>query len=221
MTTVENGASEGLDMAGNAGTRRKRKKEAARAKIIATAVDLFSRDGFAHVTVEHIADVADIGKGTIYNYFATKEDIVVAFLANVETKLQEKLHKLKSRSRRGTVESILDEYIQFHFTEKARYHGFVRVFLGQMFLHTDQFLPYMVEMQKAIDPPLEAIFADLQGRKLIRKNFEVSELVMTFKTIHLGLTALWAVEGPPFEAARAVAKHEIKLFCKGLEASKR
>jgi AcrR family transcriptional regulator len=34
--------------------------------------------------VEHIADVADVGKGTIYNYFATKEDIVVAFMADLK-----------------------------------------------------------------------------------------------------------------------------------------
>ena len=58
-------------------SRRERKKEEIRAKIIETAIGLFARHGLANVTVDHIADMADIGKGTIYNYFETKEDIVV------------------------------------------------------------------------------------------------------------------------------------------------
>ena len=49
---------------------------------------VFPEHGFGDVTVEHIADVADIGKGTIYNYFDTKEDIVVAFMVDVERKVQ-------------------------------------------------------------------------------------------------------------------------------------
>jgi len=58
-------------------SRRARKKAAARERIIATAMELFSRHGLEGVTVEHIADVVDLGKGTIYNHFKTKEDIVV------------------------------------------------------------------------------------------------------------------------------------------------
>lgn len=199
-------------------SRRQRKKAAVRAKIIATAIELFSRHGFAGVTVEHIADVADIGKGTIYNYFVTKEDIVVAFLADVEDKLQAKL--LKFAASKGSLESILSDYIRFHFREKERYHAFVRVFLAQMFLRTDQFLPYMVEMQKAIDPPLEKLFRRWQESGLIRRDVKIPELILAFKTIHLGLTALWAVEGPPFHGTEVVLKQEMKLFCEGLEARK-
>jgi AcrR family transcriptional regulator len=72
------------------------KKRPSGQKIIATAVELFSRRGLVEVTVEHIADAADVGKGTIYNYFATKEDIVVAFMADLEAKIQ-------SRPRRSAI----------------------------------------------------------------------------------------------------------------------
>ena len=49
---------------------------------------------------------------------------------------------------------VLAEYILLHFRLKEPYHAFVRVFLAQMFLDTARFLPYMVEMQKYVDPPL-------------------------------------------------------------------
>ena len=94
----------------------------------------------------------------------------------------------------------------------------MRVFLAHMFLRTEQFLPYMVEIQKAIDPPLEALFTSLRERRLIRDDVPVSQLVMVFKTMQLGLMALWAVEGPPFTGTEHTMKQEIRLFCEGLGA---
>jgi len=86
-----------------------------------------------------------------------------------------------------------------------------------MFLQTEQFFPYMVEMQKAIDPPLEKLFGRLQQRGAIRRDIQLPDLIMIFKTIHLGLTALWAVEGPPFRATETIVRQEMTLLCKGLE----
>jgi AcrR family transcriptional regulator len=197
---------------------RQRKKAAVRVKIIATAIELFSRHGLGEVTVEHIADMADVGKGTIYNYFATKEDIVVAFMADLEAKIQARPRP--SATSRGSLGSILTEFVRYHFRLKRPYHPFVRVFLGQMFVRTEQFLPYMVEMQKTIDPPLEELFRSLQARGVMRKDVQIAQLIPVFKTIHLGLTAMWAVEGPPFRGTEMVLKQEIKLFCEGLENRK-
>jgi AcrR family transcriptional regulator len=197
--------------------RRERKKAAVRAHILTTAIELFSQHGIDSVTVDQIADAADIGKGTVYNYFSTKEDIVVAFMVDFETRVQAKVRRLATS--KGSLESILAGFIRFQFQMKKPYHQFVRVFLGQMFLRTEQFIPYMVEMQKTIDPPLEALFRGLQERGLMRKDVPLPELVLIFKTVHLGLTSLWAVEGPPFKVTEKTLKQEIKLFCQGLRTT--
>jgi AcrR family transcriptional regulator len=197
--------------------RRERKKAAVRAHILTTAIELFSQHGIDSVTVDQIADAADIGKGTVYNYFSTKEDIVVAFMVDFETRVQAKVRRLVAS--KGSLESILAGFIRFQFQMKKPYHQFVRVFLGQMFLRTEQFIPYMVEMQKTIDPPLEALFRGLQQRGLIRRDVSVPDLILIFKTIHLGLTALWAVEGPPFQFTEKTLKQEIRLFCQGLRTT--
>src|SRR5262249_40782072 len=104
------------------------------------------------------------------------------------------------------------------FQLKRKHHGFVRVFLGQMFLGGPEFMPYAAEMQKAIDPPLEALFRKLQESGKLRKDLQIALLIPIFKTIHLGLTGLWAVEGPPFRGTEMILEHEIRLFCEGLEA---
>lgn len=197
-------------------SRRSRKKAETRARLIAEAMRLFGERGIDAITVDEIARVADVGKGTVYNYFQTKEDIVIAFMADVERTIQEQMRISPSRQRDAV--AILTSYVQKEFELKAPYHAFVRVFLAHMFLRTEQFLPYLVEIQKTIDPGLEALFTSLRGRRLIRDDVPVSQLVMVFKTIQLGLMALWAVEGPPFVGVERTMKQEIRLFCEGLGA---
>ena len=194
-------------------SRRQRKKFAVRRQIVSKGIELFSRHGIESVTVEQIAEAADVGKGTIYNYFQTKEDIVVAFMMQLELRVQACVKDVAGMN--GSLECILAEFIRLQFRKKRRYHRFVRVFLAQMF--TESFLPYMVEMQKAIDPPMEKLFQGLQRRALLRSDVNAAELIVVFKTVQLGLTALWAVEGPPFRATEFVLQREMKLFCEGLK----
>lgn len=60
--------------------RRERKKDETRTRIVTVAMELFERQGFNTTTMEQIADVADVAKGTLYNYFPVKEAIISAFM---------------------------------------------------------------------------------------------------------------------------------------------
>jgi AcrR family transcriptional regulator len=195
-------------------SRRKRKKIIARSQILSAAIDLFSRRGLDAVTIDDIAAAADVGKGTIYNYFATKEDIVVAFMADLEARMAPTIARFRPGER--PVHRVLAEYILLHFRLKEPYHAFVRVFLAQMFIDTQRFLPYMVEMQRYIDPPLQSLFAALEERRALRTDIDVPRLILSFKAMHLGLMALWAVEGPPFEQTTHVVRQQMQLFTEGI-----
>ncbi|WP_225832994.1 TetR/AcrR family transcriptional regulator [Streptomyces sp. NK08204] len=55
---------------------RERKKQQTAMRIYRTAIALFAEKGFDAVSVQEIADAAEVSKMTVFNYFGTKEDLV-------------------------------------------------------------------------------------------------------------------------------------------------
>lgn len=62
------------------GSRRQRRAAARRQQIIDGAVQVFAKKGFHRATTRDIAAAADVAEGTIYNYFASKDDLLIAIM---------------------------------------------------------------------------------------------------------------------------------------------
>jgi AcrR family transcriptional regulator len=60
---------------------RERQKAGRRRDILAAAAKLFRRDGFAVSSIEAIAAEAEVAAGTVYNYFESKGDLLIALVA--------------------------------------------------------------------------------------------------------------------------------------------
>lgn len=59
-----------------------------RAKVLAAADDLFRRAGIAAVSMDDVAAVAGVGKGTLYRRFGDKSGLAAALLDERESELQ-------------------------------------------------------------------------------------------------------------------------------------
>lgn len=76
--------------------RRIRKSSEIRARLFRAALALFAEHGFADTTVEDITNAADVGKGTFFNYFPSKDHILLAFADMQLSKLQATIENLRT-----------------------------------------------------------------------------------------------------------------------------
>jgi len=60
----------------NKPVRRYRQFKDRRLEILRSAASAFTRSGFAHATMEDIADKVQMAKGNLYYYFPSKQDLL-------------------------------------------------------------------------------------------------------------------------------------------------
>lgn len=65
----------------NGGDRLERRKARTRAALIAAARDVIARDGSPSVSIQQITDAADVGFGSFYNHFSSKDELFEAAIA--------------------------------------------------------------------------------------------------------------------------------------------
>ncbi|MFF8808601.1 TetR family transcriptional regulator [Streptomyces omiyaensis] len=72
-------------------TLAQRKRQLVATELTETALQLFAHKGFEAVTVDEIATAAGVSKRTFFRYFASKEDVVVQFLAGMGADMRAEL----------------------------------------------------------------------------------------------------------------------------------
>lgn len=96
--------------------RKQREFEHREADILDAALQLLSAPDWENVTIEQIAQAADIGKGTVYKHFASKDELLFRLMLRFYQGL---LHKFQSLDQ--VDDDILSRFRQI-FTFALSYH---------------------------------------------------------------------------------------------------
>jgi AcrR family transcriptional regulator len=75
-------------------SRRERSKNRMHDRLYTAALELFAEQGYERTTIDQIAERADVARGTFFNHFQRKEDLVTTWAQQ----RQEKLRELMDRS---------------------------------------------------------------------------------------------------------------------------
>lgn len=99
---------------------RERKKQRAQAELARVALERFAARGFDAVTVEEIADAADISRRTFFRYFPTKEDVLFARRREQTEVLRELLARQPGEGAWAAVRRALLALAEDHMAQRER-----------------------------------------------------------------------------------------------------
>jgi AcrR family transcriptional regulator len=173
-------------------SRRLRRSAEIRERLFRAALDLFAKKGFANTTVEDITEAADVGKGTFFNYFPSKDHILLAFgemqLAKLEAAIEE------ARTSNTSIEQFLRALPERMTQEPTRNPAMVRTLL-QAYLSTNGVREAMVDMQRRVQALHTQIIQMGQERGEIRKDYPAGEMASVFRQTIFGTLLMWSLSG--------------------------
>lgn len=134
-----------------------------RKDIALSCVELFTQSGIGSLTISEVAKTAGVGKGTIYEYFANKEDIVFEILNIL---MQE--NNLKKEKKLETIEATREKiklFFEFFYKEedieiRQIYKEFISITLANKHqnmidFNTYCFSSYYVWLERIISEGIE------------------------------------------------------------------
>jgi len=188
MTPVYN-----LPLAPVALGRRARRKAELRERILRAAMDLFARQGFFPTTIEQITQAADVGKGTFFNYFPSKEHVLAGFgefqLARMKAALAE------AQAGRRPIQQVLRRLVKALGEEPGRSPALVRSLMLANLASEPVRQLFRRNLARG-RRRLARIFALGQQRGEIRRELQPARLARVFQQMFLGTFLLWAAHPP-------------------------
>jgi AcrR family transcriptional regulator len=139
-------------------SRRERERLVRRRLMLDAARAVFAEKGYAEATLDEIAQRAEFGKGTLYNYFeGGKEEILFAVFDDLHTALHEMIERTFSPELLG--ERPLREVLE----------GFLAAFFAFFNERQDQFMVMMKEGHRLMfsEEPEQAAYIRNQGRGVV------------------------------------------------------
>lgn len=103
--------------------KRRKLRELREQQIFEAALEVFSKNGYHETDVERVAELAGVGKGTVYRYFETKKNL---FLSLVEWGLNNLRNEILAATREiddviAKIETALKTYLAFFERNKTFY----------------------------------------------------------------------------------------------------
>jgi len=123
-------------------TRQQRRTSRTRQRLLDAARTVFSERGFEAVRIEEITERADLGKGTFYYHFGSKENIISEVMAGVLAELVQAVEDHCAGA--GSLPELLDALIAAHIEFFCnRWEDFVLYFQGRTDLTLEDSYPGM------------------------------------------------------------------------------
>ena len=155
-------------------TRMQKRAKKTRTRLKQAALDVFEVKSIDAATIEEITERADVGKGTLYQHFEDKEEIVITLVEEAVNHLIERIrvYDKKPKSLQDMLEHLLNAHYEF-FVNAGK--EFILLFQGKLLLKLqsntldeleEPYLRYLKEIENQVIGYLSPRINPLKIRRL-------------------------------------------------------
>lgn len=178
--------------------RRAKRIEARRAQILDAAAGIFAAKGYQGATTREIAEAADIAEGTIYNYFTTKSDLLVALINEQAGASQ--IPALLAAYRDLPLRAVFKRIVAFRLARNQPYMAALFRLLPEILVVPELRVVYH---DRIVKPLMDAIEAHLHERQA-RGEIKPVDLALLARVIASALIGLAIFQMVGDEAAQTL-----------------
>jgi AcrR family transcriptional regulator len=196
--------------------RRERRRVEIRERLFRAALALFAERGYLETTVEDITNAADVGKGTFFNYFPTKEHVLATYgaerIAAIERALQE------ARAAKRPVLDVMGDLA----TDLAGQSKESPALLRSIYAAHASCEPVRAELQRRMEVGrqlMSKMYALAQKRGEVRRDMSAAELGRLTQIIFMGVTLSWSMK--PDSSSRKTAAMVWEMISPNLRAQEK
>lgn len=169
-------------------TREDKKRQTKKA-ILAAAVELFGTHGFEKTSIAQLAKAAGIGKGTVYSYFKTKQDLLLAFCEDELEYIHEQLERRTNRHA-PVLEQLMTVFMA-EFEYVTRNPEFGRLYMQEMVFPRRLMAEKHQDQENKFFDMIFPILRKGQEQGKIRPELELLHLCGHFFALYLLLLHAW------------------------------
>lgn len=194
--------------------RRERRAAETRERIFRAALRLFAERGFVATTVKDITEAADVGKGTFFNYFPSKEHALAAFGEMQVSKAAAAVTDPAAATR--PLEVTMRNMVRSLAEEPGRSPALMRAVLTAT-LTSAPVRQLMLRNLERARTVLAEFFAAAQRRGHLPRDKKPEDIARAMQRMFFGTMFMWAVD--PSGELRERFEQSFELFWSAVRTS--
>ena len=153
-------------------------------RILLAAADVFSRKGYLQATLDEIIEIADTGKGTVYNYFKNKDTLFYTLVSRINEPFVAALQKIEASEESPLIklELYLKEmigFLQLNVTLwQVLFYEMLGANRGWYFIHDFETKEERLVVKWGVAPTQEETERVTRYSELIGSSFRILEKIM-------------------------------------------
>jgi len=193
-------------------SRREIRRDKRRTRIRDAAFELFERQGFEATTIDQIAALADVGKGTFFNYFPTKQNVLTDYYTRLSAEFINNAENIKT----GNAQKRFAKLFHSIETTLRREGQMVDVLYPEVFKQ-----PKLIALDEDIEERVSVLYAGWleadKDKKKLRDDFDTALAVRLIFDIWSATLRNWIEADKSFSLAEELNR-KLELLFTGLQA---